>query len=88
MLNTINHIKEKEEAIPLPLTSVGITGLEPATSRPPDVCATNCAKSRTFAVAFLLLRVQRYGVFTKLPNFSESFFQKTCFSTKIEVRKH
>ena len=27
--------------------SVGITGLEPATSRPPDVCATNCAKSRT-----------------------------------------
>ena len=25
---------------------VGITGLEPATSRPPDVCATNCAKSR------------------------------------------
>ena len=30
--------------------SVGITGLEPATSRPPDVCATNCAKSR-FAAA-------------------------------------
>ena len=29
---------------------VGITGLEPATSRPPDVCATNCAKSR-FCVA-------------------------------------
>ena len=29
---------------------VGITGLEPATSRPPDVCATNCAKSR-FATA-------------------------------------
>ena len=28
--------------------SVGITGLEPATSRPPDVCATNCAKSRSF----------------------------------------
>ena len=27
---------------------VGITGLEPATSRPPDVCATNCAKSRSF----------------------------------------
>ncbi len=35
--------------------SVGITGLEPATSRPPDVCATNCAKSRK--------RVQRYNVF-------------------------
>ena len=28
---------------------VGITGLEPATSRPPDVCATNCAKSRLFS---------------------------------------
>ncbi len=30
----------------LTLAFVGITGLEPATSRPPDVCATNCAKSR------------------------------------------
>ena len=34
----------------LTLAFVGITGLEPATSRPPDVCATNCAKSR-FATA-------------------------------------
>ena len=33
------------------LSSVGITGLEPATSRPPDVCATNCAKSRSFCLA-------------------------------------
>ncbi len=32
----------------LTLAIVGITGLEPATSRPPDVCATNCAKSRSF----------------------------------------
>ena len=31
---------------------VGIAGLEPATSRPPDVCATNCAKSRSFAEQF------------------------------------
>ena len=31
----------------LSIINVGITGLEPATSRPPDVCATNCAKSRT-----------------------------------------
>ena len=30
---------------------VGITGLEPATSRPPDVCATNCAKSRSLRFA-------------------------------------
>ena len=34
---------------------VGITGLEPATSRPPDVCATNCAKSR-LEVVFLKMR--------------------------------
>ena len=33
----------------LAFLKVGITGLEPATSRPPDVCATNCAKSRSFA---------------------------------------
>jgi hypothetical protein len=32
--------------IATPCNMVGITGLEPATSRPPDVCATNCAKSR------------------------------------------
>ena len=31
---------------------VGITGLEPATSRPPDVCATNCAKSRSLVRGF------------------------------------
>ena len=43
--------------------SVGITGLEPATSRPPDVCATNCAKSRSYeclALTFRRMRVQRY----------------------------
>ena len=50
---------------------VGATGLEPATSRPPDVCATNCAKPRTYVqkTAFLFLRVQRYYVFPKRPNF-------------------
>ena len=40
--------KEAENVLSLFL-AVGITGLEPATSRPPDVCATNCAKSRTIA---------------------------------------
>ena len=35
---------------PLIVKQVGITGLEPATSRPPDVCATNCAKSRCFVM--------------------------------------
>ena len=45
----------------LTLAFVGITGLEPATSRPPDVCATNCAKSRK--------RMQRYEVFLIPANF-------------------
>lgn len=31
---------------PLYFCSVGMTRLELATSRPPDVCATNCATSR------------------------------------------
>ena len=35
----------------LTLAVVGITGLEPATSRPPDLCATNCAKSRSFKLS-------------------------------------
>ena len=51
----------------LPLLQVGITGLEPATSRPPDVCATNCAKSRS------VLRVQRYGDYFNSPNNRPTF---------------
>ena len=62
--------KKKERQIGLSLHlaffPVGITGLEPATSRPPDVCATNCAKSR-FAVAKVML-------FFKSPNFFWKFF--------------
>ena len=54
----------------LTLAVVGITGLEPATSRPPDVCATNCAKSRYskkkhLALTFRRMRVQRYILFAK-----------------------
>ena len=48
MLRDIN--KKARESIDSLALRVGITGLEPATSRPPDVCATNCAKSR-FAAA-------------------------------------
>ena len=44
---------------------VGMTGLEPATSRTPYVNATNCATSRTN----FDLRVQRYTFFFKKPNF-------------------
>ncbi len=61
--------------------SVGITGLEPATSRPPDVCATNCAKSRSkysvpmdsVCIAISRKRVQRYDDFLNLANFLVTF---------------
>jgi hypothetical protein len=51
------------------LADVGITGLEPATSRPPDVCATNCAKSRS------LKRLQRYTLIFISPNICRLFFK-------------
>ena len=44
---SIKAQKKTENQILSLLRLVGITGLEPATSRPPDVCATNCAKSRS-----------------------------------------
>ena len=44
---SIKKKKTKNRLILSLFRSVGITGLEPATSRPPDVCATNCAKSRS-----------------------------------------
>ena len=61
----------------LTLAFVGITGLEPATSRPPDVCATNCAKSRSFCLASDLksdLRVQSYALSSTFANFTGTFF--------------
>ena len=60
-----------------PLRLVGITGLEPATSRPPDVCATNCAKSRSklclapTALSNAGAKVRRFFEITK---FSGDFF--------------
>ena len=65
------------------LRLVGITGLEPATSRPPDVCATNCAKSRSFyslATDLMVhLRVQSYKVFMIRASIFVVFSQKSCF---------
>ena len=55
----------------LTLAFVGITGLEPATSRPPDVCATNCAKSR--------LAVQNYILYGYSANFSGFFLFPRLF---------
>ena len=39
-------------------SQVGMTRLELATSRPPDVCATNCATSRSFS--FVGAKVRHY----------------------------
>ena len=49
-----------QECYPLFLAFVGITGLEPATSRPPDVCATNCAKSRLLSFQIASAKVLLY----------------------------
>ena len=82
MQNSLRHVTgrtdtKKEGAIHLlPSVSlpqkVGMTRLELATSRPPDVCATNCATSRS-----LSLRVQRYDFFLLLPNFFVTLFAET-----------
>ena len=51
LFGPIKTKKTKNRLILSLFRSVGITGLEPATSRPPDVCATNCAKSRSFKLS-------------------------------------
>ena len=50
---TCMHKTKKRGNLSILSFSVGITGLEPATSRPPDVCATNCAKSRSNSTSIL-----------------------------------
>ena len=47
-MTKLKTTKKKEGTDNLPAPSkVGMTRLELATSRPPDVCATNCATSRS-----------------------------------------
>ena len=58
---------------------VGITGLEPATSRPPDVCATNCAKSRSFSSNLLEMRCKGTALFRYLQIFNGLFFYIRVF---------
>ena len=52
---------------------VGMTGLEPATSRPPDACA-NQLRYIPFHK-----RVQKYTLIVKRPNFWQTF---SCFTSK------
>ena len=58
---------------------VGITGLEPATSRPPDVCATNCAKSRSFQVTSFEIGCKGTALFRYLQIFNGLFFYIRVF---------
>ena len=53
---------------------VGITGLEPATSRPPDVCATNCAKSRSFKLLFSAFAGAKVAYFYESAKYFFLFF--------------
>ena len=75
----VNKRKKKTRGQTVKLTSrviVGITGLEPATSRPPDVCATNCAKSRLLMLywTFADAKVWYYFEMNKYLAFFCSFF--------------
>ncbi len=66
---------------------VGITGLEPATSRPPDVCATNCAKSR-LAVAKVVIYFESTkfsSYFFVIPIFFRNFFVMRCKNANFVV---
>ena len=42
----MNNTKQKIPSCDRIFVLVGVTGLEPAASRPPDVCATSCATPR------------------------------------------
>ena len=75
MLRDIN--KRARESIDSLALRVGITGLEPATSRPPDVCATNCAKSR-FAGA-------KVRSFFEIRKFSKYFLLKRYIINVISL---
>ena len=57
----------------MPYRFVGMTGLEPATSRPPDACA-NQLRYIPFHK-----RVQKYTLIVKRPNFWPTF---SCFTSK------
>ena len=63
--------KDNISAVLLSFHQVGMTRLELATSRPPDVCATNCATSRYLLLAerlFPPFAVQRYDIILYCPN--------------------
>ena len=63
---------------------VGITGLEPATSRPPDVCATNCAKSRSYRCKDGANRMQKTCFLLRCsPSSQVIFFEIACKGTEF-----
>ena len=79
-LTSKSGLSEKEKRLKIddfqPLYLVGATGLEPATSRPPDVCATNCAKPRSLQVAelFSAFAGAKVRSFCETSKFFRTFF--------------
>ncbi len=64
--------KELEKPMPLQLLAfVGVTGLEPATSRPPDAYSNQLSYTPFFSKA-----MQSYALFLNLANFFATIFQK------------
>ena len=65
-----------------------MTRLELATSRPPDVCATNCATSRTFRVCApdFSFAMQRYDFILYSPNIFCNFARKIKKKRLVNVK--
>ena len=61
------------------LGMVGVTGLEPAASRPPDVCATSCATPRYSLLKYL------YSI-AEIPLIVKDFFHN-FFEIFIKIYK-
>ena len=66
-----------------------MTRLELATSRPPDVCATNCATSRSFVFCALdfSFAMQRYDFILYSPNYFCNFARKIRKILPVNVKK-
>ena len=63
---------------------VGVTGLEPATSRPPDVCA-NQLRYTPNTGAYFHKRVQMYGIFRSQQTFFRLFYENPYIFPKKGV---
>ena len=69
----MNNTKQKIPSCDRIFVLVGVTGLEPAASRPPDVCATSCATPRYSTMNII-------ADFDGNVNSLSKFFKKTFLS--------